>query len=533
MIVAMADWLLGLKVKVRCESTSDLLYTNCKGEEPIHLLVIMITHTGNTSTGTQLQCIGKIYRLSDVTENFQSEDAAIPNMILSGRVPYETALSDTFGQDFGNLMMLREAFGAAIGCASSIYFAIYSANDGVPLQWLRDCSIYSLHSFGPDFAHFIRHRFPELQPLRKLIQVSAVKNPIQQALLEFEVAMARIRVVCGCRMFCQADEDKTGFVYHEERGRFCLIVLTYTIIKMARSLTCIETDLAPMRAGLEEMYNKTACGLGVCGPRFNPPFRLLSAESIIEVQRSCRPEREQSLLEVAETIFGGHRRTYDVPPESLVSAFSENGLCYLYGILKDPFSGDNKISRVHVIPGRIEHKGRTYKMLSDGGKRSSPCPGQGRISPAVPESPLEDVESSRSGHLEVLITEHIGATRDDLKIQYGVIKNDDVVAWLGPARVVLAVSNNSGLAKCPRDEPFNQIPDLMSKVGRAFDQGSATCALEHGAVAIRGDDMATRLTALHSLWQLIVQGNQCLSCCLRHGISQGRPDFYIIVSVWK
>jgi hypothetical protein len=292
----------------------------------------------------------------------------------------ETRSGRLFHSDFHDLMGMGRAFGGAIGSASQLFELLYYGDSNVPREWLNDCRIYYPQSHGTDFIYFIQERFPKLQVLNDIIRRSANHQTYQDIMMNHEAQMKSLQLGCGCQ-------------YCTPQGRqrmYCLVILARTIIKIARYLSGILASIDPKRAGLEEMYVEV-----------KRRDRELGLENIIENQRSSHLWNQMSMLDIAETIYGGRRlRSAAVLDGVGVCAVADHGICYYYDLLREISTDAGRLALVHVTPGQIIHRDRSYSRVRDGGGQSPPATGsQFRPSWAISNVTLQKLPKIASAEL--------------------------------------------------------------------------------------------------------------------------------------
>lgn len=459
LVAAIADWLLGLDVEIRDGRNQEPLFRNCSFEKQPQLLVIFAEDVPEDS----LQCTGQTYRLPSATGLIRGDSETLTTRMVGGRVPWEYAFEYTFGKDFEKLMMMRKAFGRAIGSASRIYQALFEADENLPSEFHNDCRSYFPDSFGLAYVQYVYMQFPELRMLRDDMTSTGRISSVIEAVATFEAQMTSIATGCGCwRCSAREGEDpKPPNLIDPQPGVFCLVYMAHSIIKTSRALTGIITELRPMRAGLELMYDdqvthsRSSHPKGLYSP--SPALEPTAVENILEFRSAANPKfgGERMLIDIAGVIFGGDRRTDYYLLENFVSAYAANGLCYFLDMLIEPSMGVARCARVHVIGGRIEHVGRAYDSIYDGGFRPPPY-SDADIGTQPPwHSGLFDLlAKTHDGQLEVLVAE----TMSGLSLEYGISKDSTIRSTFGPARAVQAMYRNEGLVTCSRDGTCPRLP---------------------------------------------------------------------------
>ena len=523
-LAALADWLLGLDVEVRGGKEQKAIFQNHTPDRQPQLIIIY----EDDAQQKGLQIVGKTYRLPDASGILNFEDGALSWTLLGGRVPWDSALEFTFGGEFRKLLGMKQAFGAAIGSAARIYQALSDGDESfgdAKEDWRFQCRTYFPDSQGLALVHFITHRFPELGHLHQTIGLSARASTVQEAWMGFEASITSIRTGCGC-LRCSDELDRN----QTPHGHFCLVFLVYTILHLSRALSGIETELCPTRVGLEIVYDQVLYdGL---------KYPVVAGEHLIQkADPNNATVTSRQRLSRALLIFGGNRghdQTYLVKSDSSwTSAMAINGLCYCYNILLQPSSNSAQAARIHVVNGGIEHNGRVYDHLSDGGRGQNTPPSSGRFpggAPGFSQYLLERLTDSNGSRLEVLVSERF----DGLGLEYAVCKDSDTLMTFGPAKVVDSMSHNEGLVSCARKgycTQSPQVPDLLKAIASCSRNKTTFCRSRHGQeefVLVLGDTIS-KLMAANASWTPIIQRDECLACCVRSGVRRGNKSITIIL----
>lgn len=513
-IATVADWLLDLSVEIRGGKDYETLWKNRSLEEKPQLLII---YDKNMSTDS-MQSLGQTYRLPDGYQIVRRTDGEQQTSILSGRVPWEKALEYTFGRDFIDLMATKEDFGMAIGNAARIYQGTYEGDENVLPQMLINCHSYFPDSHGVAYAHFILMRFPELEPLRDSVFRGARTSTITEASGSFATHMSTISTVCGCGNCCSREAGTIG-------RAFCLTLLAHTIIRTSRALSGMETELCPLRAGLEMMFWNAV--------DHKPPE--LAWQYLLDDEASDWHSivGTMMLLKSADIIFGASRMVNTRALEDWVCARADNGLCYFFDILINPSFGAGKAAKVHIINGRIEHEGRAFNMVSDVDAKTPPFGGPGyraRDQPRFLDRHLSELARCYGSQLSVLVTQRL----DGLELEYAVSKDSTIILSFGPSRAVHTMCCNEGLVSCSRNSACpkpSELKDVEKEIVDCRDSKKPICHLKDGEdemVLIQGD-FFTRLAAAARTWDPIIQRDECLACCVRYGVKRGGKRITIIL----
>ena len=520
-IAAIADWLLDLRVEIRGwrdvdAQLQETIWKNCSEDKNPQLLVIFQKDMFENS----VQCVGQTYRLPDARQIIRRTNGSTQESILSGRVPWETAFDYTFNNDFKRLMKLGTAFGVAIGSAARIYQALFDADGDLPKEWIRDCHSYFSNSHGPAFVQFALKRFPELEPLHHIMSSAANIQTAHEACSQFEAHMKAIRSACDCGECSLIAQPSRP----ERLPTFCLVYLAYSIIRTLRALSGMITEVCPMRAGLETMFWDV--------PRTRQSLLLLPINIIEQGKDTWHTGTgPKMLLQLADTIFSGDGVWRMEGFKNWICAIAQNGLCYYFDILVEPSFGAGQAALVHISPGSIEHRDRTYTLLRDSGADVPPYTGPQGPSPYEILHLGDELEKAGGGQLQVLVEERL----DGLSISYGISKDMTICYSFGPARAVHSMCRNEGkvltcYGTCAYSPGINEIKE---NVRSRIMSGNTVCRFiekesQVGFLFVLGDTLSSLGAAAHA-WDPIIQRVECLACCIRLSKSTGHKYTTIIM----
>ena len=254
-IGAIAEWLFDLKVTI-FSSPDDLtpVYSNCPRDQDAQIYLTFDRDSSSSTSVSQsrLHLVRKSYFLPNSTSLMVMDQGSVESekVIFSGRVSWQTCLTDAFGTNFKRLRQVPLNFGTALGCAARIFKAIIKAEPGVPEKYLEECRGYFDASGGQGFIHNALRWFPELEPVKHAMEMAS-RLSFEEAKEGYEEKFAAIQRLCNCGV-CR-DWDNI-----EEEEGFCLVIVMETIIVLCQitaGLTVVE-HLHPMRSGLEAFYKR-------------------------------------------------------------------------------------------------------------------------------------------------------------------------------------------------------------------------------------------------------------------------------------
>jgi hypothetical protein len=158
----------------------------------------------------EVRILDKTYkvRLEDLGKSFLEAELRPNAHVVSGRVPWKSALRRAFGTDFGRLMVTRNALGAAIGSAAIMFSAMAQAHQDIPARYLSSNSGYSDSSYGRGFVACVVEQFPELGGIGRVME-RALGASLNNAKREYEASIASLAASCCCKV-CQRGQHGLG-----------------------------------------------------------------------------------------------------------------------------------------------------------------------------------------------------------------------------------------------------------------------------------------------------------------------------------
>jgi hypothetical protein len=153
------------------------------------------------------------------------------------------------------------------------------------------------------------------------------------------------------------------------------------------------------------------------------------------------------------------------------------------------------------------------------------------IASLVKEKVLKQMEESIYANLQLEVTESLEANTASLHAEWGVMVNHNERSRLGIARTATSILRSSGQAACSRIEckSSEHIRHKLSDTLRDIS-GQAYKAVDIGTtkVYITRDTLPIRFVAAHGTFNPIIQGTECLSCCILAGMRRGLDKFAVI-----
>ncbi|KAI1357542.1 hypothetical protein F5Y08DRAFT_352230 [Xylaria arbuscula] len=355
-LAAVAIWLLGLSVNI--SDGNNQLYPVTAGDTNAQVQFILErTRLDSCGSAREITMVDETYRLRDsyelLKDNLLGDEAVCCTFL--GRVPWKCCLSTAFGRVFCDLIKMTHEVGTAFGCAARIFEEAFYDN--------KICENYSqsetgrFHfddSYGIGFVHHSLKCFPELAP-SKIPMTQAVKMTFSDAMTSYERIYTIIQERCSCYKCHRGCSTR-------DPNALCLATLLETVIALSLVLSTmiVPECLLPTRKGLAQFYphvdgwiTREIDFVGTNGRTWKAPnpLHILGAT------------RHDAITEGLNIFTGRDAKSEEISLRA--SAAAKYGLCFYFDALRE-LSVDKELSgRLHVVPGRIEHQGRPFNLVTD------------------------------------------------------------------------------------------------------------------------------------------------------------------------
>ncbi|KZT61844.1 hypothetical protein CALCODRAFT_446839 [Calocera cornea HHB12733] len=378
-LAGVAHWLMDFSVEIHNPSENDLVVLGGRFRSKI---MVQVTY----ASGAQLKQIKVAERCYVIPSGqhllrhipFKTQDWPSPAADY-GRVPWDTALSRTFGKAAEDLLSgpASPLCARVLGLAARL-FASYGQRRDVPahMRGISGCQL----SQGTDFAETAQHWLPELgratqfmQAVRKNIVEASDDTPIEEHEMHLEAAISAISQHCEC-IFCTDpsaafDNDRKANRPTPHMPEFpCKrgLALTLCVLVLLLSRVSLVVPLDPRKAGLELLYSK-------CLWRMESIYnsrRILEKQSRGNWSSGQHPFRNALEVDYLKEVLGLFTLPTELNEDSSVdmpqaSALSSGGLCVYMQALCEITDEPLTISRIHVTPGCIEFNDSTYQRVVD------------------------------------------------------------------------------------------------------------------------------------------------------------------------
>ena len=196
-LAAVADRFFNLRLLIHSPE-ENLLFQNFGGDERLQVRVLYEFDT-EEAMEKRVEVSGKVYHLRDATEFLNTKDGAYGASLLCGRVPWQNALSLTFGPEFRRLTESPSLFGSAIGAAARLFDGLAKAEKGVHQITARSWTTYLGSGRGQGLISCAMLRFPELSPL-EIHMETASKCSFKEAQGIYESNLSNLKRLCQYRV---------------------------------------------------------------------------------------------------------------------------------------------------------------------------------------------------------------------------------------------------------------------------------------------------------------------------------------------
>ena len=493
-----------------------------------------------------MEVIATTYHLRDFTQVINVRDRNLLESKVCGRVPWGTALSDTFGSYFTTCLEgMPEAFGKALGCAARLFEAVANVEPMIVGSARWSCFSYSSSSHGKGFVSFVCNQFAELKAVRYEMD-ERVSQTTEDALAKYEACLVNLSSAFRCDI-CKAKSKKKAQDSFD--GRFCLVYMLETILVLGRSLSgiIVAEELLPLLSGLQAFYyrqvqvhvqamNGKAVHLKSIPSHLKKLAFILEIGYPISTRQQARENYYQNALHIprladAARLFGrGDVERLSYKDGDFVSAITIGGITAFLDALLDPSDDPDHIGLCHVIPGRINAHDRTYTYVSDLSdlnaagrdyiKKSNEVYPQGHPS-------LSDLTFGYSG-VSLVVSESIDSLQVGLKTEDTKLPRHIV----GPTQYTHLYLRSCGLVSCDCTEVSHhdlsmEAPDQM----RLLDDQGLTAIWHYKG------NMLSRFIALLQAqcfkidpgdeeFVPLVRSHECLRCCISTARQLGK---YVLI----
>ena len=449
LLAAFGYWFLGLDVEIWTGST--LAYRSIAEGQPVQILV-RYTATDVTIDSTEVELASKSYHIFNIASIIApiTDSEAEATLIMSGRIPWSSAITSTFKDVGRKLLKSHYNLGQVLGNAARIFAAFANAEPDAPHPGtghvLSDegwalATIHRSESFGDGLIDFMLKTLPELAALDANTMYACLKHPIARSVEEFQNAIERLASLCDCES-CTPRPDMSRELHLT--GIFCVPLVAEFLAITLRNLSLVHPDveLQPYRSGLETLYrnyelfaNKKMANRA---PGILRGTRMLDVYDTAELVYTGR----QELFQGRKGVRGSEQRT-GTPP-----VFSAHGMTFYLNVLRELSDCPGNAGLLRIVPGSITlQSNRVYTFVKD------LAPAGGLSYPVTNYRPLASLSdlkildtSSADLAAKLTIFESVGA----LSLEFSFTKGAHSLCQIGPTQLVKRLADSSYSVFCPR-----------------------------------------------------------------------------------
>ena len=535
-LAAIAQWLLSLRVVIQ-NTAGNIVYPSIGADATDYQLMVIYSEDQRSSNG--ISRTADTYYIDNIKELLPDSLGAD---YLSGRVEWENAITQTFGLVTRKLFQTPGILGETIGSAARIYSTL---NRTVPLRPGSPqprSKRYGPEVSGRAFVELACKTLPELAGSKGAMDL-AVERSHDDACLHFEKAMLILKELCGCSENCNPPAEKAPFIRLDDRDSnerlpehhhgSCLRLLILTIVQLIRQISTIAsmpTDLCPKRRGLERLFDEIqkhhSRHRDDPGIEFTMLY-ILDSEDLIDLAALVFGVDQP--FAYTERAYGQHR--------DQATVFVNGGLCFIMDSVIRLSSRAEDALRVHIVPGHVEWKQRIYAKVRDGVSGSPRFIMHPMILPTADAEYKDQMQLIGSMTARAVVAE----STDFLRMSYE-IRTAAGSFFLGPGELIRNITEASSGTSCSgkKCQPFNGLEEnflfTVYPLRLPYDSGPRRIPFdtdEKPNIILFGKNELACCTAMaNSLYdtKLILQGEECITCCARRAWMADKPHEQVIIS---
>ena len=591
-LAAVAEWFLDFKIKIIDGQSQETLYMNHVDDQNTQVTIVyssqLMQDSGaptpayvgrdvdlsssvsrpNTSTG-KVSVRDKTYNISleDLGKSFLKDDLDYNAHVVSGRLPWKSALRLAFGSDFERLMKTRNAFGEAIGSAAVLFRAMVQAQPDIPTRYLSSNSGHSDSSYGQGLVAFVVQQLPELSDLRNIME-KALRFSSSKARRVYEASMDTLAANCHCQA-CRTDPEPSLSPFEEDNeqrdhpdenmerlsdgsqigsdgpmdwdpNQHCFVVMVETIIRICRYLSNMVIhvpDLQPMRSGFELIYGQC---LDARRSGYNAEQALeelgqfaycVDFDNDFSIgRRGADGEAIELKMYALLELYTG-RTCREIVGST--SALWLNGISAFFSVLT-PSHGESSghVGQIHLVPGRISFEGKTYTHLVD--RKMSGTDGFMAMGGSLVRTDYALEAHDRFAHKTINIREGSTYLQCLMRFTRDVeVDSGSSTLSVGPSALADILAKRRGLVHCNSSRTGSKCPPLPDISGKEYGEPHRWVEYKHKRKLIiimkpcPGMHALATIAFLASSWDqcwTYIVDSQCESCCIRAAIANDRRE---------
>lgn len=492
-LAAFAEWFFELTVCITFASTGRVLHSTGPPDE--HAKVYVIYEDRSVGT-TDIQTTGRTYRLLDATLAIQENaDKVFGNASVTGRVPWNKALSSVFSYEMKNFLDNISVSAGAIGSLARVFQAVFRNEGGLHQQdkRFRGWIYHEPLSHSRRFISIVTEHFIELEPFRDIME-RAAKKDVASAITGYETYTKRLKAACNCAI-CQGT--------FAAESPYCLVLMLEVIVIITKIMSTVDLPipLSPSRLGFETIYAELLrLRKDNASEEDSEEYQEIgSLDILIWYSRA-------TTLGDALDLFTGRMPSTVANDDRLACAASTQGICAYWTAIGK--SSDGILSnRVTVVPGQILLHEKSYRLINDAARPRTEL-----------ENALKLSSSLDFANAYAVIKETHSSLQLDLQIR-DPLDNDKCLWHVGAASTIGAFEHSKGVVACGArdcDPPPDQV--VLQQEAPGFSSYRFGQKYVYYIEADGGSSAQLWTLATCCDCHTIFVDNECLNCCLRTAV---------------
>jgi len=528
-IAAFAHWFLGLEIEVRGgDDEQEISYTSSL-DGKVAISVIYDNHSDEMAIKRR----DTTYILRDLAGAMAGIYTGAYH--FSGRVPWDRALITAFGPR-ARILIQTEELGTMLGAAASILLGISKADPDVSSTDRSAAWAGYGEKSGFGFLRSAWKWLPELQGVADAAE-ACVGEPAPLAYVTFNNAKKALANICACTNCVRSSNAYKTLP--ELCVDSCMPQLGKIIVGLVWSLASVhlETPLQPSLIGLRHLANHLSS-------QVRKSFQSHGRTEDLGTSLFENPRELKILLSIgyvrwtAATVLGGGQAVEQVDDGcDGRSAFTNGGICFYQGILRELTDRPEAVAVLHVLPGCIQTRagriGTALEDVPDMKVSQSTTPFlTDNTQPYDPSNAGDNTGSTLS--LELLIKETVTKVFAYVRLTSSCGK----CYIISPTRHIYDVLAKAGQVQCNTErhqEPFILPADGVISVYGEGELSRRSLEERKASIIIRrlSRNILARCVALGISRQdwvpynTILRTYECLDCCIR--TAQDFREFPVII----
>ncbi|KAL8840268.1 MAG: hypothetical protein Q9176_003960 [Flavoplaca citrina] len=522
-IAGFASWMLNLKVYVEDEA-GRLIYQDADFEE----VQLVVTYCQQASLSL-IQISSTTYILRDDDDMFM-RNQSLQEANLTFRTPWDGCLTRVFGTNFTDLTKSPIILGGFLGSVARVYQALALGESDVG-RFSRATFINFVEpSYGIGFVNSVVSIFPELDRVNDLLDAmqSALNVPFKEAVRTIERTVLDLEQLCQCGICTRP---------HGSSLLTCRVALAFSIREMVSTLSCVTRDdrILPTVRGIDFVHGRqrttwelqskaqgrpllaTALDLGMEGVYGDDADRIKKFDRLSHPMELFSGYSDHDRYLAVGQIYG--------EPQYCTAAVNQ-GLCYFLDCLRSISSVAENARTVHIVPGPIQMGDKQFNHVYDtfGGSEvlsTEPAPVQADLLET-----LQLTSTSRQARRFDLKIDMLGtecAAERELMVYYRATLPGGPTIRLRPGRISNLALKGTGILTCKHLHCTERLimPCALVRQGWFVSKdGDVQSWVDASAgpkclIWPQLDDFARCVAIqLHSVGQIFIRKNECISCCL-------------------